>query len=288
MKTIILSDVNSKSESIIPYGLRLGRALESEVDVLHIIDKRVHQGTYGSVSDSQSITPGETMSQDEILKREKSRANLALDKKLSSEASRLNYPLKVNRVVKTNILEEELEKQAKENPNCIFVMSAEADNYMFDSTDDIVSTVRDTGIAALLVPPEKKFKDYKNILLPVNFESKEFNAFTDVKFLFENFTVLVDAVTVSSKSDYNDMELKASAWKKVAKDHFLQPTTLKTNVLEGENFKDTVLGYTQKNEPDLILMFQKKENPVKTIFKQNELDVLLNKTNIPVLVYYHS
>ena len=286
MKTIILSDVNNKSNSVIPYGLRLARAMESEVDVLHVIDKRMHQGEYTQASDSQSISPGTPLSQDEIVEREKSRANLKLDQLLSREVSRLNYPLKVNRLIVENSIEDELVMRAKENPEYIFVVNAEPDNHMFDSVDDIITTVKSTGVLVMLVHPENDFKEYKRAILQVDFESEEFTAFTDINFMFEHFNMMVDAVSVVPKDKYADKELKGDAWKKVAQDHFL-PTTLKTNVLEGENFADTTISYLEKNQHDLIMMFQKKENPPTTLFKNRDLDMILRKTQIPVMVYFH-
>ncbi len=286
MKVIILSDVNSKSESIIPYGLRLARALEADVDVLHVIDRRLHQANYTQASDSQSITPGSPLSQDEVIKREEGKADLQLDKVLSRETSRLNYPLRVNRLIRENSIEDELILRAKENPNYLFVINAAPDNYMFDSTSDIISTLKTTGVMSMLVHPENEFRDYRKALLPTDFESKKLNAFTDINFLFEKFNMLVDAVSVVPKSEYTVKETTGGVWKKVARDHFL-PTTLKTNVLEGENFPETIVAYTQRNKHDLIIMFQKKENPLTTIFKKNDLDIILKKTEIPMLVYFH-
>jgi hypothetical protein len=95
MKTIILSDINNSAKSIIPYGLRLARELESEVDLLHVIDPRTHTGAYSSLSDSQSISPGETLSHAETIQHAKNRVSIKLDKLLSAEGSRLNYPLKL-------------------------------------------------------------------------------------------------------------------------------------------------------------------------------------------------
>lgn len=286
MKIIILSDVNSKSETIIPYGLRVARALEADVDVLHVIDKRLHQGEYTQASDSQSITPGSPLSQDEIINKEEGRANLKLDKVLSRETSRLNYPLRVNRLIRQNSIEDELTLRARENPEYLFIINSEPDNYMFDSKNDIISTIQSTGVLSMLVHPENEFKDYRRALLPTDFESKKFNAFTDINFLFEKFNMLVDAVNVVPKSEYTEKETKGGAWKKVAHDHFL-PTTLETNVLEGDDFAETCSNYALKNKHDLIIMIQKKENPLTTIFKKNDLDIILKKTQIPMLVYFH-
>lgn len=284
MKIIILSDVKSKSESVIPYGLRVARALESEADVLHVIDDRLQDGHYSPHSDSQSITPGETLSKNEVIQREKNRANIMLDNLLSREASRLNYPLKVNRIIKVNRIEDELAERAKENPENIFVINSKANNYTFNSTDDVLSTVRNAGCAALLVTPDMSFKNFERVVLPLNFETELFDFFRDVKFLFENFEVSVDAVTLSNKKNYYELELKADAWKKVAKDYVLPNTSLKANVLEGKSFKDAIIDYTQKNKPDLITIFQEKGKN-KAVFKNNELEILLKNTNIPVLLY---
>jgi len=44
MKTIIMSDSGSKSESIIPYGLNIGKHTETAGDIVHIINPRTQQG----------------------------------------------------------------------------------------------------------------------------------------------------------------------------------------------------------------------------------------------------
>ncbi len=131
MKTIIISDINGKSESIIPYGLTLAKMLESEVDVIHAIDSRLHQGEYSSLSDSQSITPGKTFSHEEIMQREKDKVQIQLDKLLSSEASRLNYPIKINTLVEKDSIINSISSKIKEEPSSIFVISIEPDGYIF-------------------------------------------------------------------------------------------------------------------------------------------------------------
>ena len=120
MKIIIISDLNSRWETIIPYGLNLAKNLEAEVDLLHIIDPRENQAQYTSYSDSQSITPGSTLSQDEVIQRERNLAELKMDKALSAEVSRLNYPLKVNRIIESSSIDDQLDKMAEENPDSLF------------------------------------------------------------------------------------------------------------------------------------------------------------------------
>jgi hypothetical protein len=219
MKTIIISDINSEADTIIPYGLRVGRAFETETDVLHIIDLRALQTVYSKESDSQSISPGSKLSQKEIAEREKGLAERKMDKILSAEASRLNYPLKVNRVIVENTVEEEIVKRAGEKETTIFVISAEPDGTMFRSLDEILSVLKTAGAIAVIVPPGKKYKNFEKIVLPVDFNHMDTTQFTDVKFVIDRFEPFINMVSVTNGKSYLEMELKTEFWKKMRKSH---------------------------------------------------------------------
>ncbi len=286
MKTIIISDIHSKSESIIPYGLNLAKTLETEVDILHTIDSRVFQGEYSSFSDSQSITPGHTFSQEEVIEREKNWAKIELDKLLSREASRLNYPLKINTIVEESSIMEATQTKYQNESTAVFVISNEPDGYIFETKDEIRETIKNTGIICLLVSPGFEFRDFKKVLLPTDFDSKKISAFTDVKSFLERFNPIVNAVSVSTQNDFTELELKGKAWKEVAGKYFL-PSSLRTNIIEGEKFMDTLLTYLKRNNFDLVLLVLQKPNVIKSLFTKDELSTLPEHTNFPVLLYYH-
>jgi hypothetical protein len=211
MKTIILSDINNSAKSIIPYGLRLARELESEVDLLHVIDPRTHTGAYSSLSDSQSISPGETLSHAETIQHAKNRVSIKLDKLLSAEGSRLNYPLKINRIVVENSLEDELEQRLAQNHDSLLLVNAEVDQDMIDTTEELVRLIKKTGVPSVIVPPGESFKPAISALMPINLEHNKFSSLSALKFFFTSFKITIDAVGVVSKGDYTAMELKSIA-----------------------------------------------------------------------------
>ncbi len=284
MKTIIINDLNSKWDSVIPYGLRLARALETEAEVLHIIDTRLHQAEYTSYSDSQSITPGTTLSQDEIINRETGRGQLQMDNVLSKEASRLNYPLKVNSEIIVNSVEDILTERISKDPETVVVINAEPDGYIFQSREDILEAIKETGAVAILVPPKKEFKDYKYVLLPADFDSQKFDSFTDIRFIFECFKPLIEATSVATEKNYADLELKGKSWKKVAEGNFV-PSTLKTNIINGDNFTETLLNYMKRNNKELVIIVEQKQT--KSRYKTNEIFAITGGAKIPVLLHYH-
>jgi hypothetical protein len=283
MKTIILNDMNSSSESIIPYGLRLAKAMESEVDILHTIDPRTHQGTYSSVSDSQSISPGQTLSQAETMRHEKHRVSRELDKLLSAEASRLNYPLKINRVIAKNSLEEELEKQVELNAQCLLVVNAEGDEEMLENTAEIIRFISRLNVPALVVPPGEKFKPFTSALMPLNLDHNNFSAFSNLKFMLDHFNLSIDAVGVATNGNYTEMELKAIAWKDAVSEFYFKDANLKTNILEGKDFTNTISNYFRRNKRELLVMVAAGDNNKSAVLNTV---LLLKSVQRPTLVYF--
>jgi nucleotide-binding universal stress UspA family protein len=165
MKTIIISDIKGSTHSVIPYGLNLARSMDSEVTLIHIVDPRVNQAKYSSYSDSQSLSPGEPMGHEETSVKEVSAVETEIDNFISREASRVNYPLKVDTVVKAGNLEDEIEKMINEETSCIVVASSEPDGTIFQSKGEIYDLIKDSGAMCILVPPGKEFREYKKFCI---------------------------------------------------------------------------------------------------------------------------
>ncbi|MCG6187102.1 adenine nucleotide alpha hydrolase family protein [Maribellus maritimus] len=286
MKTIIISDIKSKKDSIIKFGLHLAKHLETEVDVLHPIDSRVHQGEYSAVSDSQSVTPGNTLSHGEIIFREKESVKKDLDKLLSGEASRLNYPLKINVAVEEESIDDAIKNSSNDSDDKIFVISAEPDGNIFHSKNEIRSTVKNNNAICLLVPPGTSFSSLHKILIPVDFHTSHVNTFTGLHSFFKKINPYLIAADVSENSDYAEKELKSQTWMELVKE-IIPASKISTSTLEGKNYADTIARYCNRNRPDLLLLSLQKQNPVKQMFSKNDLDKLADKVNVPVLIHYY-
>lgn len=284
MKTIIISDIFSKKESIIPYGLNMAKTFETEVDVLHIIDPRVNQGEYSSFSDSQSITPGHTMNHDEIVQRERNKADIKLDKLLSSEASRLNYPLKVHTDIEENTVIDAIQLKLEQEPVALVIMSSEPDGYIFQSKDEIVSTLEHTGALGLIVPPNQSFRMINKVIFPVDFKAEDFGAYAKIHAFIRHFNPVIDAVGYE-KNGNGSLEQESEKWLEIARSSFV-PSTVNAKILKGENFANALNDYIENVQPDVLILLEHKENALVSIFKTNEAKVLLPQINLPVLLHF--
>ncbi len=161
MRTIIISDITESKETIIPYGLNIGKHTDTRVEILHFVDSRLVQGKYSSRSDSQTITIGEKLSYEEILHREKVSIESQMDKLLSKEASRLNFPVRYNQMIRIGQLEGSLAETIDLYENSLLVTSTRPGYSMATSLDDLLSEAMDLDALILVVPAEMKFINQK-------------------------------------------------------------------------------------------------------------------------------
>jgi ABC-type sulfate transport system substrate-binding protein len=64
------------------------------------------------------------------------------------------------------------------------------------------------------------------------------------------------------------------------------PATVKTNVLEGNNFAETFTKFVHRNKPDVILLFNKKQNSIESKFKDDAATKIVKHINVPLLVCF--
>lgn len=286
MKIFIISDISGNSESIIPYGLNMGKHTETEVEILHIIDPRKKQGVSSPYADSGTVSPGEKLSHKRILQREENRASFALDKLLSAEASRLNYPLKIHVEVKSDGVEKGIASAVDTDPEPLVVASLDPVNTMITSLDELITIIRGLGAAGLFVPPEHKFRQPGNVLLFTDFDDAAYEHLRDVLKWLNPFGPIINALGIAKKKDYMDMELKSSAWKKVVEKFLEPPLMLKTTIINRDGDRDMLMGYIRRNDPELVIAPKRiLGSGWKKIIKPGKTGKTLKSFGRPVIIY---
>lgn len=286
MKTIIISDIEGKSESIIPYGLHIGKHTRSEVDILHIIDPRKKQGPSSSYANSKSITPGDVLSPKDVQLREKNRVSLALHRLLSAEASRLDYPLKIDVRIETDSVEKGIRSITRESPGCILIHSLKPSNSMVSDLEEMLSIVRDLDSLVLIVPPKLKFTKPEKVTVLTDFAGESQESISTVFDWLALFDPLINALGVTKMKHFVDMEMKSATWKQVVEKHMNAPKNIKTTVITGGDRNETLLNYVRRNEPDMVLLPRLTLKPkVKQILSGNNTKQLIMALNRPVVLY---
>ena len=285
MKIILVSDVNSENKSTIPYGLKLAAALKAEVTVVHMIDTRSQHGTASSYADSHTVSPGGKLSFEEVTKRNKSQAKKNLDNVLSSETSRLNYPLKVNTIIEEDSVVDILERLTSEANVSLVVYPSKPDHHTFAYEKEIVQTCKEVGTLSLLVPPGFEFKSLENNVLLTDFSEEDNEQYKDISAVMSAFHPRITGLAVVKNEDErNTMNGNGHAWKEKANTLF-QDAAVESDTTEGKDDYDAIAGYIQHDGFSSMILCHRKKSAIKRLFSSDDLHKLFEKVNIPVLFH---
>lgn len=286
MRTIIISDITETSDSIIPYGLNMGKHTETRVDILHYIDPRLVHGKYTSISDSQSVTPGEKLSHKEILRREKEITQAWLDKLLSKEASRLNYPLRVNTVTEIENPEEAIAEQIKKNDNPIIITGTTPGSSMASDLQELLNLILKTDVKILIIPPGRKFVKPGKCCLVTDLTSE---ANKKLKDLFSWLNPLVSRVYTSAVVNVGfniRNNRKMEEWNKALTPYDDKTNSNTTGVLYIDEVEVAFENICEHKNPDMIVLPKNKNTHLSQyLFAQNNVKRLTEQIKIPVLLY---
>ncbi len=286
MKTIIISNIREETESIIRYGLNFGKHTETKTDIFHLIDPKAMHGPYSSYSDSQTTTPGEKLSHEEVMKREKEMADNDFKKILSREVSRLNYPLRVNTEIEIKEMEPALKEAQKEDPNSLLVSGTIPGSHMVRGLDELLEMARNAGLLTLVVPPGHEFVKPENAVLVSDLEKgKSPNA----KYLFEwldPFNTLIFTCSLIQDENQADIEQNTYEWMEDIKSYSGSGLDYNTGVMKGDDQVGILLDHVRKNNPDLVILPSDKKSVTGDYLFSGELARQMVETfDKPVLFY---
>ena len=282
MKIIIISDIKGECESVITYGLHLAKSLESEVDIVHIIDPRSLQGIESTYSDSQTVSPGNKLSNTEIIEREKKYAEIELDKLLSSEASRLNYPLKIETFIEEGSIEKLISHRIEPANKAILLMNSVPDNFVFSSKKEIIDIVYRFDALSLLVSPGYKYKELKKVALLSIPKLKKINEIKEKFKFLEHFNPVISIVNFVKNKNKVKGEIKNGTLERTLKEEF-KPFDVQLNIIYQEKQKPCLNSFIKKNNPHLIVKVIQTKNIFKKMFHKKRNEFLICYTGIPIL-----
>jgi len=287
MKTILISDIKGKQESIIPYGMNFAKYSNDKVTVVHVVDTRKHHAVSSAYSDSQSFEVGEKLSPEAIINREIDRARTDLDKLLSSEASRLNYPLRVEVSVTDDSIEKQLEKEIQHEDDLLFLTSSKPDGTVIDDLEEFFQITDSYKNYSLLIPPGMKFEKPKKALVLYDFNTKEDQNIFSLLLFLSKYELSLDVVDVCEKKDFIEMQVKSELWKQTAINQFRsRDIWFSTNILEGKNNIKTIVDFAKRNLFDLLIVSRQNPSIInKNVFSTSGVKQLINDLNIPILLY---
>jgi hypothetical protein len=286
MKTLLISDIENKAESIIPYSLNFIKFIDDTVTILHVIDPRNHQGVASAYADSQSFEIGRKLTQKEILEREKYQARINLDNLLSKEASKLNYPLRVNTIIEENSIFSRLNTEIGNEPLSLIITSSALNGTVIHDIAEFLELTNQMNNLSLIVPPGYQVSTPLKIIVLYDFNTVNNNNIFKLLKCLKPLKMSVSVANVAEHNKYHEMNIKSEAWKQVANDLLGSSIPITTNILVGKQQMVTAINFIHRNNYDLVAIPHNiKKLSGMYMYPKATTEQLINDLNLPVLLY---
>jgi hypothetical protein len=286
MRTIIVSDISETSESIIPYGLNVGKYTHTRVDLFHGIDPSIVQGKYSSLSDSQSITPGQKLSHEEILHREMGIIDGKLSMLLSRQASMLNYPVRINTITEIGDTESSISKQIGKHDNPLVITGIKPGSSMFVNLQELLVMISKLNAMVLILPRGQKFRMPTTCCLVTDFYD-EGNKKMEKLFQWLNplVTKFFTSAVVKINSN-NNRKKEITDWISAIQPYIEKAQIGTPEIVHIDYMNIAFESICNRKNPDLIVLPKNKDSHFSNyLFNNDNVEKLLESVKLPVLLY---
>ena len=286
MISVIVSDITETPDSIIPFGLNVGKYTETRVDIVHYFDPSHLQGVYSPFSDSQSITPGQKLSHEEILARETGITERKLKLLLSREASVLNYPLRVNTITETGDTHHCFSSLIETRDNPLFITGTKPGRSMAENLQELIIMLWKLDVMILIVPPGKRFKKPDTCCLVTDLKTE---GNSKVENLFQWISPLTKRVYTSAvvKTGSNSsFEKEIEDWK-IALQPYAEKVHLATPEIVYIDFPNIAFEHIcERKSPEMIVLPKNKNSHFSQyLFENHNAKKLIEFMDVPLLLY---
>jgi hypothetical protein len=281
MRAIIISDITETTDNVIPYGLNVGKYAETKVDVLHLIDPQLHESPLSSYSDSQTFSPSEKLNHVQILEREKVSAEIEIDKVLSREGSRLNYPLRIEHRIEVTDVEDTLDEILKSHENPLMITASTPSRSSVKELSELLVIGRRNSIPVLVVPAGKRFLKPDNAIMLTTLKEDDADAQRRVFQWLKPFKLVVDVFA----SGEQPADAHAENWK----DEIYPDDPLLINrveVINGNTDQEMLKDLIDEHNPDMVVIPMNNKDVFGNYYLEGQrAKNLVESTKKPVLFY---
>lgn len=272
---IIPLDFNDKSKTTLYYGIALANALETKAIIITATRDTSNGGTsyYTAGFFSESKT-----TKNEIIKEQNERY-VALINSIVDKFD--NFP-DIEHYFQSGNIAGITNKYVSENPRSIIILPEEQrDNRISDYNNEIVEAGH---CPAMVLSRNLKYKNYKKILYATNYNPADLKALSSLSKFAGIFNAEISIIHIANQLDFSE-KIKARGFLELAKEEtkYQKITML---IESGRNFIEKLDMRSLENQVDMISLLKEDTNFFKSIFSGSVTEGVVNKSDLPVLIFY--
>jgi len=211
---------------------------------------------------------------------------MALEKFISSEGSRLNYPLKIDMKIKDGSVEEMMSEITSTYPGSIVIASNNPSNSVVEDMDEMLEIARSIELPTLFISPEYPFSVPKNTMLLTDFKHTDYETLKEMIQWLVPFHPNIHAYGLAGSKEHLDMDMESGAWKKMVNAFVDPPMIVEASVIDYGATLDVLLDSLNRNGAEMLLIprYLLKAS-AGSPFSKKSFKKVLREVNIPVALF---
>ena len=285
IRILVPVDFSEHNYNALNYAIKLGEKLNSEIILAHcfpeILEEKDLEIPLDGI-DSKEVIPKEKEKEKQDLEMLKEKTQEKL-----TEEQRKNIKLKTR--FEIGYPEDVLVKLSRELSPDVIVMGTKSKGETIKEllgsvTSDVIKKAR---VPVLTIPLDSDIDLGKisNILFVTDFNEVDYESLHKLIMLISPFKTIIYSVQFNTS--------KPDKWDKKKMNEFInycnvtyRNHTIKTQILYGEDFLETLDKFIKDNNIDIIAMTRKKRNIISSLFHPSITKRILFHTDIPLLVFH--
>ena len=285
IRILVPVDFSEYNNNALNYAVKLGEKLHSEIILAHCFPEIIEE--------KDVEIPVDGLDSKEVVTKEKEKEKQDLEMLKEKTLENMNEEQRKNITLRTRFeigyAEDVLVKLSKEISPDVIVMGTKSKGETIKELLGSVTSdvVRKAQVPVLTVPVDSDIDLNKisNILFVTDFSEVDYESLHKLVKLISSFKTVIYSVQFNtSKPDKWDKE-KMNEFKNYCNVTY-RNHTIKTQILYGEDFLETLDNFIKDNSIDIIAMTRKKRNIISSLFHPSITRKILFHTNIPLLVFH--
>jgi hypothetical protein len=222
----------------------------------------------------------------EILEREKNSARVRLDKMLSYEASRLNFPLRVNTIVEESTVKSCLNKEIGSDESLLILSAADLKGHNFEGFSDFIEITKELSNLSLIVPAGQEFTSPERVAIIYDYNTEDKAGIFNVMNTLKQFNPELNIVALVEEDKLAEIELNDSAWNSVIKDYTGSSINITTYLLGAKKYTQEIVDYINENNFQMVAIPRNARKSTGVIsYPRYVSGKLAEAFKLPVILY---
>lgn len=283
MKTLLaIIDEPKESKVFIRYVAQMAANLKANVHVLHV-QTQINYPMGGASDTMGQASLQMHLTLKELAKNSKTILTQYINE-VSSEISTNIFSGLTTEIGGVELIADDLIKEGKID---MAVIESRWEESFWSQSSSNMDLIEGLKCPVWIIPKGQAYLSMKNIVYATDYNEEDVTNLTRLIHLFPDLTPYITALHITDSRDFKD-RIKKDGFKEMLQKNVAYPQLIVKALHRNsdEDIADLLADFTETNHTDLVVVLKQNKSFFENLFKTNHTKEILEKSELPVLVFH--